>query len=508
MTIKRIILVVLTIWAIAQIGSNLLESWGQPQFQSRLELYQTNLVLQASEVQSNDPSLDSARKALVGAEPTKTALDQYQEARQSLQISLKRSSKLAPSSATLRQQQTSASKLTRLLAELDLEIGLLQADQGKVDMAQSTWQGVTQTAASQSGLGTLSATAEVLTGLWSTPPRLLPNAEQQLKTHLDRWFRYRALVQLYQLQQRQDALVQLRIDEEYDAEQAFVSLAMVGGISAVGGLIGIVILLGLLVQWLIRGKHAILSPDRMSAWTTPWDGEVVWQVLIVGFFLVSQLVGVLLLPLVLGLLQQFAGLDLTTLSIRSRALYTLANYIALAAGGLWVLFWSIKSYLPLPDGWFRVTLKSNWILWGIGGYFTALPLVVLISLVNQKIWQGHGGSNPLLPLALESKDTVALSIFFLMAAIAAPVFEEILFRGFLLPSLTRYVPVWGAIALSSVIFAVAHLSLAEVLPLTMLGMVLGFVYARSQNLLSSMLLHSLWNSGTLLSLVILGSSSQ
>jgi len=141
----------------------------------------------------------------------------------------------------------------------------------------------------------------------------------------------------------------------------------------------------------------------------------------------------------------------------------------------------------------------------LGGYFAALPLVVVVSLVNQKIWQGRGGSNPILPIALEGKNSFALAIFFVTAAIAAPFFEEILFRGFLLPSLTRYFPVWGAIILSSFLFAIAHLSLSEVLPLMTLGMVLGFVYSRSRNLLSSMLLHSLWNSGTLLSLFVLGS---
>lgn len=118
-----------------------------------------------------------------------------------------------------------------------------------------------------------------------------------------------------------------------------------------------------------------------------------------------------------------------------------------------------------------------------------------------------GGSNPLLSLALEGQDQVALAIFFFTAAIAAPLFEEFLFRGFLLPSLTRYLPVWGAIVVSSLLFATAHLSLSEILPLTVLGMVLGIVYTRSRNLLAPMLLHSLWNSGTLLSLFVLGSGS-
>ena len=111
----------------------------------------------------------------------------------------------------------------------------------------------------------------------------------------------------------------------------------------------------------------------------------------------------------------------------------------------------------------------------------------------------------MLQTVLQESDTVALLLFFLTAAVAAPLFEEVLFRGFLLPSLTRYMPVWGAILLSSFIFAAAHLSLSEVLPLTLLGAILAWVYTRSRNLLSPMLLHSLWNSATLVGLFLLGS---
>ncbi|NEP19511.1 MAG: CPBP family intramembrane metalloprotease, partial [Leptolyngbya sp. SIO4C1] len=115
-----------------------------------------------------------------------------------------------------------------------------------------------------------------------------------------------------------------------------------------------------------------------------------------------------------------------------------------------------------------------------------------------------GGSNPLLQTVLEESDGVALLLFFLTASIAAPLFEEVLFRGFLLPSLTRYLPVWGAIGLSSLIFATAHLSFSEILPLTVLGAALGFIYTRSRNLLAPILLHSTWNSVTMLGLFLLG----
>lgn len=143
-------------------------------------------------------------------------------------------------------------------------------------------------------------------------------------------------------------------------------------------------------------------------------------------------------------------------------------------------------------------------MWGVGGYLVALPLMLLVALVNQTLWQGQGGSNPLLQTVLEEQDPVALVVFFATAAIAAPLFEETLFRGFLLPSLTKYMAVGWAVGISGFIFAAAHLSLSEVLPLTLLGCILGGVYSRSRNLFSPMLLHSLWNSATMLGLFILG----
>jgi hypothetical protein len=186
----------------------------------------------------------------------------------------------------------------------------------------------------------------------------------------------------------------------------------------------------------------------------------------------------------------------------------LVSYLLLAASTLSVLYVSIKPTLPLREDWFRLQPRGNWFLWGIGGYLVALPLMILVSLLNQAIWQGEGGSNPLLQIVLEERDPVSLGIFFFTAAIAAPVFEETLFRGFLLPSLTRYFPVSGAIALSSLLFAVAHLSLSEILPLMLLGAILGVVYTRSRNLLAPMLLHCLWNSFTMLGLLLLGSGAR
>jgi hypothetical protein len=230
----------------------------------------------------------------------------------------------------------------------------------------------------------------VLIGLWSEPPRLLPDAEPQIQKNLDSWFRYRALTQLYQLQQRQDALLSLQAKEQEIAEQAIFKLAVIGGIPGFGGLLGVGLLLFVLAQRLLQGKRSLLATNGDVPWETPWDWEIVWQVLILGFFFIGQL----LLPVLFEVL----GFNPVSFSVRMQAFYVLISYLLMAFGGLLVLYFSIKPFLPLPDDWFRFKLRSNWIAWGLGGYLVALPLVIVVSLINQQLWKGQGGSNPILPV--------------------------------------------------------------------------------------------------------------
>ncbi|NEQ20641.1 MAG: CPBP family intramembrane metalloprotease, partial [Microcoleus sp. SIO2G3] len=449
MTIKRLILVVLTIFAIAKVSLSLVESWGQPQIQSRLELYQTNLLLHASEWQSAEaatpaqanPDLTSARNTLIGANPLKTAQKQYQAARESAQeTQLKIVAKLqelssdevaiaadaakpelqvapiaeTPRSSQRRQQwEMSLSQVEQLVDELDLRIGILQAQQGKTDTALQTWSKFTEQQTQES----LIQTAQVLSGLWSEPPRLLPDAESHIQKNLDSWFRYRAITKLYQLQQRQDALVSLQAEEQKIARQAILKLGVIGGIPGFGGLLGLILLLFLLGQRLFQGERSLLATNADVAWETPWDWEIIWQVLIFGFFFIGQLA--------LPLLFQVLGVNPVGFTVRMKAFYVLVSYLLMAMGGLLVLYLSIKPFLPVPEDWFRFKFRSNWVLWGLGGYLIALPLVILVSLINQELWDGQGGSNPILPLALEGRDNVALLIFFLTACVAAPIFEEI-----------------------------------------------------------------------------------
>jgi len=511
-TPKRIILSFLTLIVLVLVGSSLIGSLGKPQITSRLELYQTNLVLSATGLPDTTPETDlqaQLQESVLGKDPLQTALDNYQDVRESAQTNLDsfqaqvesdRPSDTAtttprPELLTLIEQQK------RLLAQLDLQIGILQAKQGNVESAQQTWNDLlTRLGPTATGRElAIARTATAVQGLWSDPPVINENTAVEIETTLEGWFRAVSLERLYGLQDETTALQALQAEQAAIAQTTLIKLAVIGVLPGIAAVTGIGLMIFLLFQRVTRGKEALLS-FPVTPWETPWNWEIIWQVLIVGFFFMGQIV----VPLVLNLLNlTVAGSG----SSRARAVFTLVYYATMAGSALLVLAFSIRSYRPLPEGWFRYKLQTNWPLWGIGGYLVALPLMLGVSLINQQFWQGQGGSNPLLQIVLEENDPFALGLFLFTAAIAAPVFEETLFRGFLLPSLTRYMPVGGAIALSSLIFATAHLSLSEVLPLTALGAVLGFVYVRSRNLLAPILLHCLWNSITMIGLFILGSGT-
>jgi membrane protease YdiL (CAAX protease family) len=520
MTPKRLILTLLTVMVVGLAGISLASSWNQPQIQSRLELYQTNLLLHGSEFEgesSEDPRVTVAQ-TLLGQELIQTALNQYQAVRDSNQEILEKNrDQLKAIEASFESNQmdapsvqavkTSIKQAESFLDDLNIRIGLLQVYQGEVTAGQATWSQLSDRTANSlidaSEFNVKVQIAQTLSGLWHQPPHLERNAEKLLQTHLNGWFRYQALSQLYQLQGRSQDLTILETQEQELASQALVKLIFIGGLPVIGVILGGSLIVFMVVQVFLKPQEAILTlpsdTDAEKSWQTPWDWEIIWQVIIVGFFSVQQI----FLPLVISLLP----IKASELGVRLQCEYVLGSYVLLAGGGLLVLYLSLKPFFPLPEGWFRFNWRSNWLVWGFGGYLVALPLVILVSVINQQIWQGQGGSNPLLPIALDNQDSLALVIFFFTASVAAPLFEEVMFRGFLLPSLTRYQSPWSAIALSSILFAVAHLSVSEVLPLATLGMVLGFIYVRSGNLLAPMLLHCLWNSGTLVSLFILGSSA-
>jgi membrane protease YdiL (CAAX protease family) len=167
--------------------------------------------------------------------------------------------------------------------------------------------------------------------------------------------------------------------------------------------------------------------------------------------------------------------------------------IALAIGSLILYGWEgLAAWL--------FSLRSagrSLVLWGLQrptrSYFWVVPLglvaVYAIGIVHDLIvdpkQQEIIGEFP--------HSALGAAMFFLVAVVMAPVFEEIVFRGFLFRGFANsWGWVWGAVA-SAAIFGAAHLQLDVFLPLAALGFVLAWAYQRTGSLWTCITMHALFN---------------
>lgn len=79
-----------------------------------------------------------------------------------------------------------------------------------------------------------------------------------------------------------------------------------------------------------------------------------------------------------------------------------------------------------------------------------------------------------------------------LGVIAAPIFEEFIFRGLIFGGLRRSFGVWPATLASAAVFAILHPALGMV-PVFVLGVCTALVYERTRSLLAPMIVHAVYN---------------
>ena len=227
--------------------------------------------------------------------------------------------------------------------------------------------------------------------------------------------------------------------------------------------------------------------------------------LIAGGFVV---LGELLTPLLVTPALQAILNGLAVASPLREGISVVVLYLALMVGPLLILTLMLAGLGQPPEGGF---LRFRWqplpssLGRALRTLLMVLPLVSLVGWLQSQLWGDPGGSNPLLDLVLRSHDPAALGCFALTAVVLAPLFEETIFRGVLLPVAARELGAGWGVVVSAAVFAVAHLSLGELPPLFMLGLGLGWLRWSSGRLSSCVLMHALWNGLTFSNLVLLGS---
>ncbi len=182
-----------------------------------------------------------------------------------------------------------------------------------------------------------------------------------------------------------------------------------------------------------------------------------------------------------------------TFDERQRGAISAGSLIALVLGSLVLYGWEALA------AWL-FSLRSagrSLALWGFRrptkAYFWVVPVgliaVYAFSIVHDLI------VNPKQQAIISDFPHTALgaAMFVLVAVVMAPLFEEVIFRGFLFRGFANsWGWVWGALA-SAAIFGAAHLQLDVFLPLAALGFVLAWAYHRTGSLWTCITMHALFN---------------
>lgn len=144
------------------------------------------------------------------------------------------------------------------------------------------------------------------------------------------------------------------------------------------------------------------------------------------------------------------------------------------------------------------------LVWGLGFLTLAVASVLAVALLFSPLLKdAQPPQRELLDLVTNTRGPLALPLLFLTVAVVAPCFEELMFRGFLLPWLAHaWKDLKGGTALallvSGLLFGLIHLQPAALPTLATLGIVLGLAVLRTGNLLTSILVHGLWNGAVFL----------
>ena len=146
---------------------------------------------------------------------------------------------------------------------------------------------------------------------------------------------------------------------------------------------------------------------------------------------------------------------------------------------------------------------------GLSGllYLAAIPILWFYSLLYQVFLYQFGfnlGLQEVAELFLAPASVPERVAMYFVAIVLAPVFEEFLFRGVLLPWIVRRTGLWLGIAIISIFFAAMHLHLPSFLPLFLLSAMFCVAYARTRSLWVPIGMHACFNAITVVLLALTG----
>ena len=154
----------------------------------------------------------------------------------------------------------------------------------------------------------------------------------------------------------------------------------------------------------------------------------------------------------------------------------------------------IVARIRAGSGWRDLVAWRPWSpLRGAGYFWGLIVLVILYSLgADAAIAHLYPKFQDLVHMPKETKWVV---LFVILAAVFAPVTEELLFRGWLYTGLRRVIGIPAGILVTAALFALAHWESTHLYALAVfpVGLALGYIRERSGSIKATMTFHAVYN---------------
>ncbi|KAL1355963.1 hypothetical protein HN51_007947 [Arachis hypogaea] len=241
----------------------------------------------------------------------------------------------------------------------------------------------------------------------------------------------------------------------------------------------------------------------LQRWQVPWQ----WQTL--ALTSLSCGLGFVFTGLVEAAAVINLGIQYDELSLDEKSEISFAEQGLITAVVLGIIYRMANSYQPLSEDFFKYDwgvpfdLQKGWLLWagiGLAGALTAMAMTGAV----MSFFSGETPEMEIDSLVTLLPSIGSLNITFSTACVVgttgvlAPLLEETVFRGFIMASLTKWVPTPVAIIISAAVFALAHFTPEAFPQLFVLGTFMGISYAQTRNLLAPITIHAFWNTGVAL----------
>lgn len=171
--------------------------------------------------------------------------------------------------------------------------------------------------------------------------------------------------------------------------------------------------------------------------------------------------------------------------------------------GLYTYYKIRSTHHSFGDFGLSIREKPHWQM-GVWASILCIPILIALSALMGVIstllgFDTQNVAHELLETIHKTKELGTLIILLVSAIIAAPLFEEFIFRGYLLQGMRDVISQktpWVNVIISSVIFAGIHANVSQwqTMPaLFILGCMLGWMYEKSGSLWPCIILHATFN---------------